>query len=153
MNGNRGQYTSAPLYNMKNKRPTQQTQPGGQPTPEGPRRSGLLSAILCLVLPVLFLVALFWPNMIVRVIFLALALLSVCAMWLFKAFVKNARSTLTIIYIALSIVVGLALFMDMQAPETQRASSINEQGKLFNDTKVNVHWLEMFAFSMSDVVW
>lgn len=137
MNGNRGQYTSAPLYNMKNKRPAQAAQQGGTPgegAQSAPRRFGLLSLILCLVLPVLFLLALLIPNAVLRAVYLGLSLLSVSAMWLFKAFVKNARSTLSIIYIALAIVIGLSLFMDMQTPEAQRASAINEQGKLFTDT-------------------
>ncbi|MBE5781780.1 MAG: hypothetical protein E7329_00530 [Clostridiales bacterium] len=140
MNGNRGQYTSAPLYNMKNRRSTQQMgQPGQQPQQSGaPKRFGVLSLVLCLVLPVLFLLALLIPNVILRSAFLILAVLSVCAMWLFKAFVKNARNTLTIVYAALSIVIGLALVMDMESPEAQRVSNINAQGSLFANTDSSV---------------
>ena len=134
MNGNRGQYTSAPLYNMKNKRPTQPAQPGEEPQQPGKRRFTLLSILLSVVLPILFLLALLIQDNTLRWVFLLATGISLAAMWLLRAFVKNARGTLTVVYGALAVVIGLALFMNSQAPEARNASSIRaSQGALFTD--------------------
>lgn len=136
MNGNRGQYTSAPLNNMKNKRAVQAAQMGHQaPTPpQGAPRFGFLALILSLVLPVLFLLALLIPNQPLRWSFLIVTALAVIFMWILRAFVKNARGTLTVVYAALAVVIGLALFMDYQTPESRNtSSSIQDQGALFTN--------------------
>lgn len=135
MNGNRGQYTSAPLNNMKNKRPTPPPHSGEQPARfSGKRRFQALAAVLSLVLPVLFLLALLIPSGPLRWAFLILTAVSLAAMWLLRAFVKNARGTLTIVYGALAVVIGLALFIDGQAPESRNVSSrIQDQGALFTN--------------------
>ncbi|MDO5327563.1 MAG: hypothetical protein Q4G00_12685 [Clostridia bacterium] len=124
MNSNRGQYNSTPLYDLKNNRRAEekkQTAQGGAPIVK--KRYGALSVVLSIVLPVLFLAALLVPNNILRWVFLASAAVSVLAMWLLRAFVKSARSTLTVIYAALAVVIGLALFINRQPPETRNVSS------------------------------
>ena len=124
MNSNRGQYNSTPLYDLKNNRRAEekkQTAQSGAPAVK--KRYGALSVVLSIVLPVLFLAALLVPNNILRWVFLAAAAVSVLAMWLLRAFVKSARSTLTVIYVALAVVIGLALFINRQAPETRNVSS------------------------------
>ena len=135
MNSNRGQYTSAPLNNMKNKRPDAAFSAGeGKPqTAARPRRFGLLALMLSAVLPVLFLLALLISAPLLRWAFLIAAGLSVAAMWLLRAFVRNARGTLTVVYCALAVVIALSLFMD-QAPEARKASSrVADSGALFSD--------------------
>lgn len=139
MNGNRGQYTSAPLYNMKNKRPAPQPQGGAgnsQPPQEPQRRRsrfGTLAAVLSIGLPVLFLLALLISSNYLKIAFLAATVIAVAAMWVLGAFVRNARSTLTIVYGALAVVIGLALFMDSAGLETQNTGkSMADQGALFS---------------------
>ena len=136
MNGNRGQYTSAPLNNMKNKRPTPPSRPGEQPAqPSGSRRFRVLAAVLSLALPALFLLALLIPSTALRWAFLAVTAVSLAAMWLLRAFVKNARGTLTVVYGALAVVIGLALFMEGQSPESRNVSSrVQDQGALFTNS-------------------
>lgn len=140
MNGNRGHYTSAPLNNMKNKRPAPQQGSGnGQAPrqPSGPRQGGgrfrALAAVLSVGLPVLFLLALLISSNTLKIVFLALTAVAVAAMWLLGAFVRNARGTLTIVYGALAVVIGLALFMNGPGPEAQSTSkSVADQGALFS---------------------
>lgn len=131
---------------MKNKRPyaQQNAQPGHMNSqPDAPRRFAALSIILTLVLPILFLLTLFLANQPLRIIFLALTLLSVAAMWLFRAFVRSARSTLTIVYIALAIVIGVALLLDQETVDRKTTSSaMQEQGSYFNDTAALADLLE-----------
>ena len=131
MNGNRGQYTSAPLFNMKKRRLTPKAAPTppegaqGQPAPEqpAPRRYFALSVILCLGLPLLFLAALIIPSNLLRWVFLGAVSASLLAMWVLRAFARSARTTLSVIYGALALVVGLALYMNGQSPETRNVSS------------------------------
>ena len=68
MNGNRGQYTSSPMYNMKKRRvqpqrppENQYQQPGAEAPREGKKYQGL-SIVMSLVLPALFLISLFVPS-------------------------------------------------------------------------------------------
>ena len=127
MNGNRGQYTSAPLYNIKKRRLAAQQAPqgeNGQPPEQTPgRRFFALSLILCVGLPLLFLAALIVPSNMLRWIFLAAVAVSILLMWVLSAFARNARSTLTVVYGALALVIGLALFMNSQSPEARNVSS------------------------------
>ncbi|MBR4538396.1 MAG: hypothetical protein IKO52_06075 [Clostridia bacterium] len=125
MNSNRGQYNASPLYNLKNKqteRKKEEELEQGK-TPDTEERHTLLSLLLSIGLPVLFLVCLMVPNATLRWVFLGLTGVSVLAMWLLRAFVRSARNTLTVIYAALSIVVALALFISRPAPDTRRASA------------------------------
>lgn len=138
MNSTRGQYTSAPLYNMKNRRPAQQSGQGGPTGPDpnkNSKRFGLLALVLSVALPILFLLSLLIPSNPLRMVFLAAALISVALMWLLNAFSRSARSTLTIVYLALAVVIGLALFMSLQSPEARKASNtVKDPGTLFTDT-------------------
>ncbi len=131
MNGNRGQYTSAPLNHMKNRRPDAQAAPGRAAAPAP--RFQWLAGLMVAVLPILFLLSLLIPNALLRWVFLVLTGLSLLLMWLLGAFVRNARGTLTVVYGALALVIGLSLFMDTQAPEARQTSSMAEQGALFSN--------------------
>lgn len=147
MNSNRGQYASAPLYNMKNRRPVTSAPDGQSPQETPHRRYGVLAAILALVLPLLFLLSLLIAYTPLRIAFLVLTLLSVAAMWVLNAFAHSARSTLTIVYLALAVVIGLALFMSLQSPESRNTSkTMSEQGALFTDT-VDANALSSFLQS------
>ena len=136
MNSNRGQYNDSPLYNMKTKRggrkkpapvPRSQEQEQGwaqspqESEPQGIKRHVFLSLVLSFLLPLLFLASLIIPSNELRWAFLAVTALSVLSMWILGAFVRSARNTLTVIYIALSVVIGLALFINQQSPEALRA--------------------------------
>ena len=136
MNSNRGQYNDSPLYNMKTKRgsrkkpapvPRSQEQEQGwaqspqESEPQGIKRHVFLSLVLSFLLPLLFLASLIVPSNELRWAFLAVTALSVLSMWILGAFVRSARNTLTVIYIALSAVIGLALFINQQSPEALRA--------------------------------
>lgn len=139
MNSNRGQYHSAPLYNMKNRRRQEADKPQ---TPQDGKGSGgkrykALSVIMSAGLPVLFLLSLLIPSNPLRWAFLGAVAVSLLAMWALRAFVKSARSTLTVVYCALAVVIGLALFMNSQSPESRAASvSRASQGSLFTDNAV-----------------
>lgn len=111
-------------------------QPGQQPVQnQPPRRFAALSVVLTVVLPILFLLSLFMANQPLRILFLALTLISVAAMWLFRAFVRSARGTLTIVYLALAIVIGVALLLENQPADKQASSrNMQEQGALFENT-------------------
>lgn len=129
MNGNRGQYTSSPMYNMKKRRvqpqrppENQYQQPGAEAPREGKKYQGL-SIVMSLVLPALFLISLFVPSNPLRWAFLIAAAAALAAMWALGAFVKSARGTLTVAYTALMVVVGLALFMNSQTNDTTQAAN------------------------------
>ncbi len=118
MNSNRGQYNTSPLYNMKAREEQNKRRAEAEGVPVAKKRYAGLSVIMSLVLPALFLLSLLIPNNTLRWGFLAAAGVSVLVMWMLRAFVKSARSTLTVIYAALAVVIGLALFMNRPAPET-----------------------------------
>ncbi|MBR5110797.1 MAG: hypothetical protein IK099_11420 [Clostridia bacterium] len=144
MNSNRGQYNDSPLFNMKSKKPEKkrpaaqeqpawgqnlqprqnagwaQTQQPNEETAQGMKRHVFLSVVLTLVLPALFLAALIVPSNALRWAFLAVTMLSVLAMWILGAFVRSARNTLTAVYAALAMVIGIALFINQQSPESLR---------------------------------
>lgn len=131
MNENRGQYTSTPLGNIK-KRPirpvvSQETMVSTVASQKGGRRFFALSLIVCVVLPLLFLAALIVQEPMVRWAFLGVTAVCVALMWVLHAFAKSARSTLSVIYAAMAVVVGLALFMNGQAPESRYVSNPGRQ--------------------------
>ena len=124
------------MYNLKNRKPERKREPGltEESAPETEKRHTLLSLLLSIGLPVLFLVCLMAPSPVLRGIFLGLTGVSVLAMWLLRAFVRSARNTLTVIYAALSVVIALALFINRQAPESRSASSAAlNQASLFSN--------------------
>lgn len=137
MNSNRGQYNDSPMYNMKNRRSGRRREPIQVPdAPQAPearpqtaapeqgmKRHGLLSAMLSLVLPALFLVCLLVPANEARWAFLGLTAFCLLSMWVLGAFVRSARNTLTVIYLALAAVIALALFMNQQTPEARNAAA------------------------------
>ena len=136
MNSNRGQYNASPMYDLKNKKPERKKEPEQmeETAPETEQRHMTLSLLLSLGLPALFLVCLIVPNATLRWVFLCLAGISVLAMWLLRAFVRSARNTLTVIYAALAVVIGLALFINRQAPESRGASAAAlNQASLFSN--------------------
>ena len=138
MNSNRGQYNDSPLYNMKAGRSGKKNQPiqvpvqqMSQAQPQAPaqgmKRHGLLSVLLSFVLPVVFIAALIVPSNELRWAFLALTALCVLVMWVLGAFVRSARNTLTVVYLALALVIGLAIFMNQQTPEARGAMAGRSQ--------------------------
>ena len=120
MNGSRGHYASAPLHNMKNKKSVQATAAAGAASSRREskvRRSAWLSVMVTVVLPVLFLLALAIENSVIRLIFLGVCAICVAAMWIMNVFAHGARSTLTIAYVALMVVIAMSLILGMQSPE------------------------------------
>ena len=131
MNGNRGHYASAPLNNMKNKRAVQAATPSARdaavPQAEDPvRRSSVLSLVVTIGLPVMFLLALIINSTLLRLIFLGLAAIAVLAMWIMNVFARSARSTLTVAYLALMVIIALTLMLN-QAPEKQEVMMPGQQ--------------------------
>lgn len=121
------------MYNMKNKRGDRK-RGDAEAAPAGPRRCGALSVVLSVVLPILFLVALLVQNDLPRWIFLGATAVSLLLMWALRAFVRSARNTLTVVYVALAVVIGLALFINRQMPETRNASAgSGTQSSFFNN--------------------
>lgn len=111
MSEGRGKYSSTPLNGLKHSRG------GYRNPPEQPRRGGqggtfvFLQVIMSAVLPVLFLVALILGYTELHWIFLALSAVALLMMWGARAFVPQARTTMTLIYTALMIVsLGAALW-------------------------------------------
>ncbi len=137
MNSNRGQYNASPMYDLKNKKTVRkkETEAMEESAPETEKRYTLLSLLLSVGLPALFLVCLMAPSPVLRWIFLGLTLASVLAMWLLRAFVHSARNTLTVIYAALAVVIGLALFINRQptAPRGPAATEAMNQTSLFSN--------------------
>ncbi len=137
MNSNRGQYNASPMYDLKNKRSERKKEEEMEleNAPDTEQRHTLLSLLLSIGLPVLFLVCLMVPSATPRWIFLGLTGLSVLAMWLLRAFVRSARNTLTVIYAALSVVIALALFINRPATDARRASAAAQtQPPLYSDS-------------------
>lgn len=139
MNGNRGQYTSAPMFNLKKRRPAPQAAPAAsaeampRPAESGaPRRYSVLSMVMCLGLPLLFVAALIpMPTNFLRYFFLAAAAVSLIAMWALRAFAKNARVTLTVIYCALMLVAGLYAFLNSQQSPVDRGANPDGVSSVF----------------------
>lgn len=99
--------------------------------PKDPRRFNWLLGVMALLLPVVFILALIINSMALRIAFLGCAGVAIILMWAFKAFAQNARYTLTLIYAALMVVVGVALFLAMPGPESKPAGSQYDPQALF----------------------
>ena len=108
MSENRGKYSTAPLYGLKRPR-------GGggfQVPPERPNRSRkgdnsphtFLQVAMSALLPILFITAWILGYRELHIAFLVLSILALLYMWGAKAFVSQARVTMTLIYTALMIV-------------------------------------------------
>lgn len=140
MNSNRGQYNTSPLYNLKNHRADrkkdEELELETESVPASEKRYTVLSLLLSIGLPALFLACLAVPGDILRWVFLGLTGLSVLTMWLLRAFVRSARNTLTVIYIALAAVIALSMIINGQGPETRSASAA-PQSSLFTDQDGN----------------
>lgn len=137
MNSNRGQYNASPMYNLKNRKPERKKEPDAPEgnAPETEQRYPLLSLLLSIGLPALFLVCLIVPSTALRWIFLGLTGITMLMMWLQRAFVRSARNTLTVIYFALALVIALALIINRQTPESRAASSsAMAQTSLYSDS-------------------
>lgn len=126
MNYNRGQYNESPMYNLKDKRAErkkeEELEMELESAPAAQQRHTVLSLLLSIGLPVLFLVCLTVQNTPLRWAFLGLTGVCVLVMWLLRAFVRSARNTLTVIYAALAAVIVLAIIIS-QAPESRTASA------------------------------
>lgn len=106
MSESRQKYSSSPLYGLKHSR----TGGGFQVPPERPNRRGqgqtfvFLQVAMSALLPVLFVVALILGYTELHWLFLILAALSLLIMWGARAFVPQARTTMTLLYTAMMIV-------------------------------------------------
>ena len=152
MSLNRNRYSSAPLMHMKNQRQKQPSarEPHGseppileeRPAPK-PRRFAILQIVMAVGLPALFLLSLLLPSPLLRWAFIGIALFCVLLMWLLKAFVKNARATLSLIYIVLSVVIGVALATSRmgsgaRTPTKVDTSSIFSQSSVLDTPELNL---------------
>ncbi|MGI6689963.1 MAG: hypothetical protein ACOX63_03785 [Christensenellales bacterium] len=131
---NRSRYSSAPLKDIK-KRAKRRSQ-----APQPPRRVGdyhdeqrsgssfvVLQILLTIALPVLFIVSLLVRTAELYIAFAIASSLSLMAMWLLNAFVPNARTTLTVLHIAMILVALFAVWISAPAapqPDTQGAQDI-----------------------------
>ena len=135
MNYNRGQYNESPMYNLKNKRADRKKDGElelEQETDSLQQRHTVLSLLLSIVLPVLFLVSLLVRNMPLRISFLGLTGLCLLFMWLKRAFVRSARNTLTVIYLALAAVIALAIIINQKPESRQASASVQSQPPLYS---------------------
>lgn len=145
MGSNRNRFSSAPLYGMKNKWPVD-----GQPPEEPPRQQRspkgaavrVMAAVFSLALPALFLAAIFIDQALLRWAFLALAALALLVMWATGMFAKSARTTMTLIYVALSAVVGVAIVINSSAIDTTKGTPLTNPSDYFTgNTAIDTSWL------------
>lgn len=143
MSLNRNRYSSAPLMHMKNQHAKQKEQtPRGmeppmleeRPAPK-PRRFAVLQIVMSIGLPALFLLSLLLSVPALRWAFIVLALLSVLMMWVLKAFVRNARATLSLIYVVLSVVIGVALATSQMGARARTATKV-DTSSIFSQSSV-----------------
>lgn len=133
MHGQRGQFTQAPMNNLKNEKRQAAARAKRPRDPSQEKRYDLLGMVFALVLPVLFLLALLISSNILRWAFLGLTLAGIGLMWLLGAFVRSARSTLTVVYLALAVVIGVALLVNNQGPRLQQPSAnVQQQDAIFS---------------------
>lgn len=108
MSEGRQKYSSSPLYGLKNARRA----PGGgfqlpekqRSRPRKQRDFVFLQLCLSVLLPLFFVAALILGYTELHWVFLGLSAVALLVMWLGGAFVRQARTTLTLVYIALVIV-------------------------------------------------
>ena len=108
MSENRQKYSSSPLYGLNRNH----SNGGGFRVPPERRQNSRrnqhtfvwLQVLMSLLLPILFVVAMVCRRTEIHWAFLALSALSLLIMWAFHAFVPQARTTMTLLYIALMIV-------------------------------------------------
>lgn len=142
MSDNRSRYSSAPLQNVKKATPPKR---GNKPQPPrtvgdyqdasvGQRSFVVLQLLLTLILPLFFVIALLFPSNSLYLLFCAVSAGSLLVMWLFNAFVPNARMTLSFIHIAMILVCLFAVWLSAPvAPaNTQQSAAdqttVGEQG-------------------------
>lgn len=138
MSDNRTRYSSAPLQNLKkttarrNKRPQPPRTVGDYQDSATPQRSfAALQVLLTIVLPLVFIIALLVRSNSVYLLFAVISGACLLLMWLFNAFVPNARMTLSFIHISMILVSLFAVWMS--APT---APVSNQQN--FNNNPANV---------------
>ncbi len=108
MSENRQKYSSSPLCGLNRNH----SNGGGFRVPPEKKQNGRrnqhtfvwLQVLMTLLLPILFVVAMVCRRTEIHWAFLALSALSLLIMWVFRAFVPQARTTMTLLYIALMIV-------------------------------------------------
>ena len=132
MNGNRNRYTSAPLYGMKNKKVQQADMTGGGGSPGGgpsggpPRYPGLIP-VVALLLPCLFILSMAVPGdsarNILKILFLAAALITLLFMLGKRAFGKNARYSVSLVILALMVICGVSLAVTLPRNSPRTAAS------------------------------
>lgn len=141
MNGNRNKYTSAPLYGIRNRR---RAAPADALTsiPQKPKQKNgriLLQMAMSFGLPIVFLFSLFFENVYIHWFFVATAVLCLLIMWITIAFVKNARTTLTLIYSALIVVSLVAIWISTPLSDTSNNGNVqNNAVILLKDSGTSV---------------
>ena len=147
MNGNRNRYTSVPTYGMKSRKKQQAdfTQDsrfdsassggGTPPSSGGGRRFSWLLFVILLLLPILFVLSLLLPGEQVRIVlkavFLAVALIALCVMLFGRAFGRNARYTVSLVITALMVIEAVSLAVSLPKGTTGRTQASNAQSIYF----------------------
>ena len=144
MSGTRNRYTSAPMYGMKHRKNLQQAdftpqeneEPAVQETnadeqydyarypqevPYKRKNATWLILLTALILPILFVVSFITGSNILRIIFLVCAFMAILVMLLGKPFGKHARTSLSLVYTALMVVVAVALIVSLPTTPSRRS--------------------------------
>lgn len=120
MNSERDSYTQMPLRDAQSIRMAARYDTPPQPGKAQRRKQDRWLAIAMLgVIPVLFIISLFVPFDPLRLAFLVLAALLLGVMWLLRAFNQNARATISVAYVALCVIIGLAWFISANPIDQQ----------------------------------
>ena len=143
MSGTRNRYTSAPMYGIKHKKNLQQAdftpkenenadpaeiqedEPAEQiqfqqQIPYKRKNATWLILLIALGLPALFIASFITGSNILRIIFLVCAFLAILIMLLGKPFGRRARTSLSLVYTALIVVVAVALIVSLPTTPERR---------------------------------
>ncbi len=124
MSDQRNKYSSTPLYGLRKQRAAASSGGGFQiqKQPRGRNMHTTLQMLMSLALPALLLIAFIFNSTYLFWAFAVASLLCVVWMWLRSAFVRNARATLTLIYAALIMVSGVAIWINTPIEDTTQAT-------------------------------
>jgi hypothetical protein len=135
MNGNRNRYTTAPLYGMKRqkKAPPQNPNITVPRNPKPMNNHTFLQITLIIGLPLVFLLSLLFDAYApLHWFFVAAAGACILYMWIAMAFVKNARATLTTVYVALIAISLVAIAIPaIQSPSGNNNASATQDLSAF----------------------
>ena len=151
-----GQYTGepSPAQTPPAQNMPPQSAPSGQPAPfvqarstipnpaqahakaqRRPRAYSWMIVILAVILPLLFVLSFVLPGNLLHILFLVLSCSALAIMWLGRAFGKNARASLTMVYFALAVVSAVAILISMPSSARHTANTARgTSGNLFGGT-------------------